>query len=303
MTPGARVRAAAAGMVPGVNRHRTTLLLPLAAALIVGCSSVSDTDTVARVEDAELSSSELAELVDIFVQADPTNGDASRATITQWVRIEAIKHRLEESNITLTEEEIDAATTQMSEVVPDFAGRSDFVRDVLVEAQAAFDVLGETGPVSEAEIEEFYALGPTESGIACVSHILVETEDEAEEALAELVAGTPFADVAMARSIDPGSGAAGGALGCTTTENFQVNFVAPFVEGALAAEVGVPTGPVESEFGFHVIRVQPLDEVRPELEGFFASTEFVITYTIQQLDVEIDPRYGALLGSTVVPLT
>lgn len=289
--------------MPGVNRHRLTILLPLAAVLIAGCSGFSDNDAVARVDDAELTSSQLSELVEVLTQADPSDGEASRSAIGQWVQIEAVKTRLEQSNITLTEEEIDEATEQMSSVVPDFATRSDFLRDFLVAAQASFNALGEADPVTDEEVREFYERGIVESGVACTAHILVETETEAEEILAELDGGALFADLAAERSLDPGSGAQGGILQCTTTEQFRTTYVPPFVDAALAAEVGVPTAPVESDFGYHIIVVRPLDEVRAELDPFFASADFAINLTIEQLDVYVDPRYGTIEAGVVVPLT
>ena len=76
----------------------------------------------------------------------------------------------------------------------------------------------------------------------------------------------------------------------------------PFVEASLAAEIGAPTEPVATDFGFHVIRVRPLDEVRAELDALFFSTEFAITLTIEELDVSIAPRYGTIEAGVVVPL-
>ncbi|MGI9644513.1 MAG: peptidylprolyl isomerase, partial [Ilumatobacteraceae bacterium] len=113
--------------------------------------------------------------------------------------------------------------------------------------------------------------------------------------------GVPFPELAAERSTDTGSGLQGGVLACTSTDEFRRNFVTPFVDGALDAEIDVPTDPVESDFGFHIIRVRPFDEVRAELD--FNAPDFVTTFAVAQLDVWIDPRYGTMLAGVVVPLT
>lgn len=101
------------------------------------------------------------------------------------------------------------------------------------------------------------------------AHILVADEAKAKELLAELEAGADFAELAKVHSTDTGSGAAGGDLGW-----FGLGMmVKPFEEAVVAAEVGKVAGPVQSDFGFHLILVketriaaQPtLDDIRDEL--------------------------------------
>ena len=100
------------------------------------------------------------------------------------------------------------------------------------------------------------------------SHILVETEDEAKAIIEELNGGADFAEVAKEKSTGP-SGPNGGALGWfgpgMMVEPFQVA-----VEGM---EVGAISAPVETQFGWHVIKLNEtrtpeapsLDSVRDEL--------------------------------------
>lgn len=101
------------------------------------------------------------------------------------------------------------------------------------------------------------------------AHILVETVEEAEALKAELSAGADFAELARAHSTDTGSGANGGDLGW-----FGVGtMVKPFEDAVVAAVVGEVVGPVQSDFGQHLILVREtrnaaiptLDDVRPDL--------------------------------------
>ena len=101
------------------------------------------------------------------------------------------------------------------------------------------------------------------------AHILVADEAKAKELLAELEAGADFAELAKTNSTDTGSGAVGGDLGW-----FGLGMmVKPFEEAVVAAELGKVAGPVQSDFGFHLILVketrvaaQPtLDDIRDEL--------------------------------------
>jgi peptidyl-prolyl cis-trans isomerase C len=108
----------------------------------------------------------------------------------------------------------------------------------------------------------------------CARHILLDTVEDAEAVLAELEAGADFAELAAERSTGP-SGPQGGDLGCFG----RGQMVAPFEEAALEAEIGTPYGPVETDFGQHVLLVTerrdaqtaPFDEVRDSLQNALAS--------------------------------
>lgn len=93
-------------------------------------------------------------------------------------------------------------------------------------------------------------------------HILVETEEEALDVIEALNAGESFAALAQAVSTDTGSGANGGELDWTAVSGF----VEPFANAIRAAEIGEIVGPVESEFGFHIIQVRAKED-RPAQQG------------------------------------
>ena len=99
------------------------------------------------------------------------------------------------------------------------------------------------------------------------SHILVETEAQAKEIIAELAGGADFLELAKAKSIGP-SADKGGDLGFFDRDGM----VAEFSDAAFALEVDETTQtPVRTQYGWHVIRVVERRKARPpmfaEVEG------------------------------------
>ena len=101
------------------------------------------------------------------------------------------------------------------------------------------------------------------------SHILVETKEEADAIKAELDGGADFAELAKEKSTGP-SGPGGGSLGW-----FGPGMMVPEFEEAVAGmEAGGVSEPVETQFGWHVIKLNEtrtgeapvLEDVREELE-------------------------------------
>ena len=89
-----------------------------------------------------------------------------------------------------------------------------------------------------------------------VEHILVEKESDAKAIIAQLKSGASFADIAKAKSKDPGSAANGGDLGWVNEQSL----VPEFSKAMVQLKPGQTTDkPVKSQFGWHIIK---LDEVR-----------------------------------------
>jgi peptidyl-prolyl cis-trans isomerase C len=130
----------------------------------------------------------------------------------------------------------------------------------------------EESPVDEAELRERYDQqysGPGKTEFKA-RHILLTTEAEARDAIAELDGGADFAELATARSTGP-SKTVGGDLGWFEGDQMVEAFstaTAALEDGSYSRE------PVKTQFGWHVIlregsREQPrpaFDEVRANLE-------------------------------------
>jgi parvulin-like peptidyl-prolyl isomerase len=89
-----------------------------------------------------------------------------------------------------------------------------------------------------------------------VRHILVDTEEEAQDVLTALANGEPFDELARNVSTDTGSAVNGGELDWTG----RGVFVAEFEDAAFNAEIGEIVGPVQSDFGFHILQVEGHEE-------------------------------------------
>ncbi|PJE31251.1 putative parvulin-type peptidyl-prolyl cis-trans isomerase precursor [Pseudooceanicola marinus] len=127
----------------------------------------------------------------------------------------------------------------------------------------------------QAAYDEAYpddASGPVEYHAA---HILVETEEEAQAIIEQLDGGAEFAQLARDESTGP-SGPNGGDLGWFTPDRM----VAEFSQAVEAMEPGEVSAPVQTQFGWHVIKLEEtrqrkpsLDEVREELTAELQQSE------------------------------
>ncbi|TCO73479.1 peptidylprolyl isomerase [Rhodovulum euryhalinum] len=131
------------------------------------------------------------------------------------------------------------------------------------------------------------------------AHILLESQEAAQAVLAELENGADFAELAKSKSVGP-SGPNGGDLGWFSAGMM----VKPFEDAVLAMEPGTVSGPVETQFGWHIIKLNetrlkdapPLNEVRADIvqqlqrDAMEAALEkYTAEAEITRTEIEIDP--------------
>jgi parvulin-like peptidyl-prolyl isomerase len=125
--------------------------------------------------------------------------------------------------------------------------------------------------------------------VSPVSHVLVTTEAEARAVLASLEGGESFGDAARAQSTDTGSAESGGFLGCLQPGQF----VPEFESAAENATAGDPVGPVQTEFGYHVLLVGPpsFEQLGPRIAQAIKDGA-AIQQAIAEMEVTVNPRFG-----------
>jgi peptidyl-prolyl cis-trans isomerase C len=144
------------------------------------------------------------------------------------------------------------------------------------------------------------------------SHILVETEEKANALKAELDGGADFATLARENSIDPGA-ANGGDLGFFG----KGMMVAPFEEAAFAlGEAGDVSAPVQSQFGWHIIKLAEkrqsapptFEQVAPQIqqqllmEAFTSKVDELMSGTeIEVVDPALSAQLDAQMAGEAAP--
>ncbi|HSX94624.1 MAG TPA: peptidylprolyl isomerase [Hydrogenophaga sp.] len=153
----------------------------------------------------------------------------------------------------------------------EFKNQMELARQTIM-IRALFADYQKKNPVTDAEVKaEYDKFAAASAGKEYKArHILVEKEDEAKAIIANLKKGAKFEDIAKKQSKDPGSGANGGDLDWAPA----ASYVPEFSQAMVKLEKGqLSEAPVQSQFGWHVIRVDDvreaqlpsLDELKPQI--------------------------------------
>lgn len=137
----------------------------------------------------------------------------------------------------------------------------------------------EEAKVTDADLQKFYDQNKDKFKTGeqiKASHILVKTEADAQDILAQLKKGASFEDLAKKRSVD-GSATKGGDLGWFG----KGNMVPEFEKAAFGLKEGAMSGVVKTKFGFHIIKVagkrpaglRPFPEVKEQIKGAILSSK------------------------------
>ena len=132
----------------------------------------------------------------------------------------------------------------------------------IIMARLLRDEIEDNVTIDEKEIADYYEANQknfTTPETLRASHILVRTEEDADNVLVELSNGRNFEDLARARSIDP-TAELGGDIGYFTRNQL----VPDFEEVCFGMQAGEISGIVKTKFGYHVIKLTERKE--PEVK-------------------------------------
>ena len=319
--------------------------MPLVLALLValGCQPAEPTANVesgakkvAVFEGGEVTLGEVQEFAEQSglgeLSPDSPQYEAAISQIMpQLVDVEVTKAYAEEQGITVSDEEVEREIETIKDQLAEQAqaqgedvGREEVFEQALEQAgiteaqlreqireqlpvQRVQERVASDAEPSQQEVEAFYEENReaqfTTPEQRCARHILFtkDQREKAEDVKQQLENGADFAELAEENSQDPGSAEQGGDLGCLGRGETVPNF-----EDALfGAEQGEIVGPVETQFGFHVIEVteinqestEPLEnvegEIRDQLSADLQAEEFAswVEEQRQERNVKYLPGY------------
>jgi peptidyl-prolyl cis-trans isomerase C len=186
-----------------------------------------------------------------------------------------------------------AARTQKLDATDDYKGRLGYLEDRALR-RAYFDqqISGAITPDTLKAAYQSYVSGFQPQDELHARHILVATEAEAKDVETQLAAGAKFEDLAKAKSTDTGSAANGGDLGFFG----HGQMVKAFEDAAFALPIGQVSQPVQSQYGWHIIRVDekrktqptPMDQLAQQLQQQILFKTFDDTVAKLKAGIKID---------------
>ncbi len=283
-----------------------TCLLGLSA-----CGSVSSSSDAFSVNGTGYAQDDFNELSEVLIDAGQftaINGTIKSAdavvVLRTLIRYQAFLQFTKDNNVKILEAD-KAEVLKKANADQKFPSYPKPLQDILIDFNVAEVTLKKMAPPAIDTIEKLYSNTPATVGVLCLSHILVKTEAEAQAVLADLKTGTKFADEAAKKSIEPGADKSGGSLAngtqpCQALADLQTSFDKDFMIGAVDAKPGVPTGPVKSSFGYHIILSAPFADVKDSVATVIAENpgSTLLAGYMSTAAIKVSSTYGVWNGAT-----
>lgn len=231
------------------NLNSSSFALSILFTLLISISTavMAEDKPITQINNAIISE----ELIEDLIQRQVAKGERDTPELRRVIRDQLIRLELLSQH---------AKATKLDKE-PEAQRRIDALSKEIL-SQSAINAFVRKNPVTELEIKAEYdrlvaqAAGRSEF---FARHILVSTEDEANDIIKKLASGAAFADLAV-RSKDVGSAKSGGELGWSDPDVF----VASFAEALKKLEKGkFSSQPVKTDFGYHVIQLDDLRPIQP----------------------------------------
>ena len=268
------------------NNYRY-MLVAIALALIILTTGCGKGDVVAKVEGKAITKDQL---YDLLVEQ---NGEQ---VLDSMISERIIELEIKKQKIKVDKKEIEQELEKLKEQHGGEEGLNMIMMQYGMDLEALKDniamnlklkkLIGPEIDISEEEMSEYYeenkeALGEAEQVQA--RHILVETEEEAEEISGKLKSGEDFTELAKKHTLDEGSKEAGGDLGF-----FGKGVMAKeFEKSAFELKPNEISEPVKTEHGYHIIEVLEKKEAKiPSYEDVKDDIEEML------LEQKISVEYG-----------
>jgi peptidyl-prolyl cis-trans isomerase C len=156
-------------------------------------------------------------------------------------------------------------------------------REILINAMFEKIVSEKLG---EEQVKKYYEAHKKDFKQVKASHILVDQEEKAKELYKQLKGGADFAELAKKHSIDSSTKDNGGDLGYFT----RGQMVQPFEDMAFSLKVNKFGEPVQTSFGYHIIKVLDIKDPKKYEE---MTSEDINSVKRQMLNGEVEQIKGA----------
>ncbi len=251
-------------------------------------SAINQDGVVATVNDKPITQKELDENLAIYSKINPAWTEEKM--LDQLILEVLLVEKAEKEGITVSDEDVNAELenikiyTNTEEEYQKFLKDNGMTEEYLKESLRKeflinhyISIQMEKINPSDEELQKMFDEYKMKEEVRA-SHILVKTLDEAKAVTERLNKGDKFEDVAKELSIDTGSGAMGGDLGYFSF----IKMVKPFSEAAFNMEIGQVSEPVQSEFGYHIIKLtdkkkdesKTLETEKPILQEYYTYIKY-----------------------------
>jgi hypothetical protein len=295
----------------------TRRILPLLAVSVLGLTACGSSSVVTSPSDAftvngeGYSKEDLNALIEVLVSAGQLtkqNGTVAKEDVTPIIDVllkyEAYLQFSKKYNLKETAANR-AKVLEQASADQNFPTYPKQLQDLLVNLNLASLTTSGMKVPSASDLEKMYNKMPASTGVLCLSHILVKTKAEADKVLEEIDGGAKFSDVAKAKSIEPAAKTSGGSLAngdepCNPLASLQQSFDGDFMVGAVAAKAGVPTGPVKTSFGWHIILSHPYSEVNASIANVLkeGTGDTLLAGFMADSDITVNSAYGTWVSAT-----
>lgn len=235
---------------------------------LAGCGNKVPAGTVATVNGEPISQEELDVNYNQFLQLyqfygydvaeDDVKVEARNTMLENLINQKLLLQEADKRGLAVTDEEVEKEINDLVET--SYGGNQSELETAVSQAGMTMDYFKQSKKEESiiTKLQEDLANNPEIVDVIQAKHILVDTEDEANDIIAQLDSGADFSEIAKEKSTDTGSAAEGGELGYfAVTGETTSKMVDEFSSAAQAQEIGeYSKTPVKSQFGYHIILVE-----------------------------------------------
>ena len=280
-------------------------VLTLSLTVLTSCGTISQSKNVLTVNGTnytiaqfERLSKELISTKQLPSTTGQITGADSKNVLSALVRFIMDNEFLQANGESITDLDRKTITDTIPADDP-YHSWSQELQRLSIDLSVAKTVVARVKTPDSKKLEKMYSASPGSTGALCIRHIVVATEKESRNILKQLNDGADFISLAKELSTESTAKETGGAIqleasDCIPMVNFPDVYDLDFIQAVLAAKVGVPSGPIKSSLGYHIIMNRPYSEIAESLSklpaadsgprlalGFFLTSK-----------VTVNPKFG-----------